>query len=702
MKELLKYFKIIHKRWLPASLVFAVVFFFLGYERSEKTVPLYRATGTIIFDQRNDTATDQVAITEQNKLNNDLVLIKSESFAEKVKQDLQFPLEIDNKKLAQDLVAVNPQNSDVIYLSFTDEDPRKATDIVNAWIRNYVQIDKDQTVSQTRELAKFLEKQISGTEKSLESTAKKLKDFKQNNNILDINTEATSTIANITQIERQIADIEAELVSQKSRRDSLKQIFQVDSESAITSSFVNESPIINSLVKQIQEVQTKLEQEKLRFGDRHPQVVSLQQQEIALQEQLKNYAQNTNIKGNLPENLKGIYQPGTTQSNLLTEYDATEKQIQSLEAQLKSLTELIEVYQKRVKTLPQLEFEHQKLQRELKAKSDVLENLVKNYQDAQITINNTQGNIRSTEFASIPQEPTINRRFLYLVQGFLGGILAGSLVAYSLDKLDQRINNTDQIKKYFKQPIFGKIPDFYRRKSDNITSSLPVRDNPGSTITEHFRALCASIKFMGTEEKPLKVITISSAIPGEGTSTIVANMAIASSELDVKVLLIEADLRNPGQSKIWKNIDISMGLSDLLQTENNLSSSELAISPIMPNLDILLAGNTQSNPVVLIGLPQMVYLLEEMKNKYDLIIIDAPPVSIAADAQILGRMSDGMLMVVRQGKTNTSMLASISESLSQAEVNILGLLLNCFTDDSDNYYSYNYSYYYDQSMGKKV
>jgi capsular exopolysaccharide synthesis family protein len=144
-----------------------------------------------------------------------------------------------------------------------------------------------------------------------------------------------------------------------------------------------------------------------------------------------------------------------------------------------------------------------------------------------------------------------------------------------------------------------------------------------------------------------------------------------------------------------------MGLSDLLQTENNLSSSELAISPIMPNLDILLAGNTQSNPVVLIGSPQMVYLLEEMKNKYDLIIIDAPPVSIAADAQILGRMSDGMLMVVRQGKTNTSMLASISESLSQAEVKILGLLLNCFTDDSDNYYSYNYSYYYDQSMGKK-
>jgi capsular exopolysaccharide synthesis family protein len=284
---------------------------------------------------------------------------------------------------------------------------------------------------------------------------------------------------------------------------------------------------------------------------------------------------------------------------------------------------------------------------------------------------------------------------VYLIQGVMGGILAGSLVAYLSDKLDQRINNIDQIKEYFVQPIFAIIPDFLGDKTDKIKSSLPVRDNPSSSITENFTVLCDNIKFMDTKEKPLKIITISSLVSGEGKSTIAANMAIASAQLGRKVLLIEADFRKPRQNKIWQNINQSLGLSDLLQSENNLSSSEFVVS-LMPDLDILLAGNTNSNPVALIGSPQMVYLLDEVKNKYDLIIIDTPAVSVAADAQILGRMSDGMLIVIRQGKANISILANTSESLLKADVNILGLLLNCFISNGGNYNYYNYSNSYDK------
>lgn len=701
MDELLIYFRMLRKRWLPSSLTFIAVFFLLGYERSKKAIPLYRATGTIVFDQKTQSITDPFSISSQNKLNNDLILIKSDSLAKKVKEELQLPLEIDNKKLAADLVVINPEKSDVIQLSFTDEDPKKATEVVNAWIRNYVQIDKEQKLSQTRELAQFLEKQIPESQKSLESTAEKIKDFKQNNRILDINAEASSTIAIISQLDSQIANINSELASQRSRLDSLKKIFPVDSQDAIVSSFVNESPIITSLVKQIQEIQLKIEEEKLRFGDQHPQVITLEKQKVILEDQLKNYSAITNVEGTSVNNTQNIYQPGSTQSSLLVEYAATQRQINSLEAQLISLKELINTYRQRVDTLPQLEFEQQELQRQLATRSDVLQNLIKNYQDAQIALNNTQGNIKSTEFASIPQEPAIDRKLTYLIQGFLGGILAGSLVAYLLEQLDQKISNVEQIKEYFAQPILGKIPDFYYRKADKIVTSLPTKDNPSSIISENFRMVCTGLKFMGTEEKPLKVVTISSTVAGEGKSTIAANLAVAAAGLGTKVLLIEADFRKPGQRQIWENIDKNIGLSDLLQIENDKSFSEF-ITPLMTNLDILPAGTTKSNPVALIGSSQMVHLLDEMKNEYDLIILDAPPVSVAADAQILGRMSDGMLMVIRQRKATTSMLDNTSESLLQADVKVLGLLLNCFTSDNDNYYyNYNYSYYNDKKDKKK-
>lgn len=702
MEELLIYLKIIRKRWLSASLVFAVVFFFLGYDRSNKAVPLYRASGTLIFETTSPSITDPFGQSSQTKLSNDVVLIKSDSLAKKVMTDLQLPLDLDPKKLSENLVVVNPEKTDVIELSFTAEDPELAAEIVNAWIKNYLQLDRDQKVAQTRELANFLEKQIPESQKELEKTAEKIKDFKQNNRILDITAEAGSTIGIISNLDSQIAEIEAQIASQKSRRDSLKKIFPVDSQGGITSTFVNESPIVASLIKQIQEIKGVIEQEKIRLGNEHPQLITLEKKRDVLEEQLQKYLQNVNIQGNSPQtNAEDIYQPGSNQNILLAEYANLDREIASLEAKLKSLNQLIDNYRERVDTLPNLEFEQQQLQRELDARSDLLQNLIKNYQDAQIAINNTQGNIRSAEFASIPKEPTTNRALTYLIQGFLGGILAGSLVAYLLEKSDKSINNIEQIRHYFSYPVLGKISDFYRRKTDNITSNLPVKDNPYSPVSENFRAIIASLNFMDAEEKPLKVITISSSVAKEGKSTIAANMAIAAAGLGKKVLLIEGDLRQPGQKKIWKNIDKDLGLSDLLQKENDALISDLVVSA-MDNLDILFAGNNQSNPVALIGTPQMLYLIEEMKKEYDLIIIDTPPVSVAADAQILGRMSDGMLMVIRQGKVNTSILSGIKESLTQAKVNVAGLLLNCFTSDTDNsYHYYNYSYYHDKTNKQK-
>lgn len=701
MQELLIYLKIIRKRWLSASLVFVIVFFFLGYDRSRKAAPLYRATGILFFETTSPNIRDPFALGSQAKLSNDVFLIKSDSLAKKVINDLQLPLDLDSEKLSKNLIVVNPEKTDVIGISFMGEDPELAAEIVNAWIKNYVQLDKDQKITQTRELANFLEKQIPESQKELEKTAEKIKNFKQNNRILDITAEAGSTIEIISGLDSQIAEVEAQLASQKSRRDSLQKIFPVDSQGGITSTFVNESPIVASLIKQIQETRTVIEQEKIRLGNQHPQLISLEKKRDVLEEQLQKYLQNVNIQGNSPQtNVEDIYQPGSNQNVLLAEYANLDREIASLEARLKSLNQLINNYRKRVDILPNLEFEQQQLQRELDARSDLLQNLIKNYQETQIAINNTQGNIRSAEFATVPKEPANNRPLTYLIQGFLGGILAGSLAAYLLEQLDTGINNIGQIRQYFSYPILGKLPDFYRRKNDNITSDLPVKDNPSSPVSENFRAIAASLNFMDTQEKPLKVITISSSVAKEGKSTISANIALAAAGIGKKVLLIEGDLRQPGQKKIWNNIDKDLGLSNLLHKENNALISDLVVSEI-DNLDILFAGNNKSNPVALIGTAQMLYLIEEMKKEYDLIIIDAPPVSVAADAQIFGRMSDGMLIVIREGKVNTSMLAGTKESLTQAEVNVVGLLLNGFISDTDNYYYYsNYSHYHNQTTQK--
>ncbi|WP_342597497.1 polysaccharide biosynthesis tyrosine autokinase [Cyanobacterium aponinum UTEX 3222] len=711
MEELIVYLKIIQKRWLPASLVFAVVFIIMGWERSRKAVPLYRANGTIVFQSSTPSLTSELGLSEEKNLTNDLVLMKSDSFAEQVRNDLQLGTDVNNQNLLQNLVATNPQNTDVIQLSFTDQDPEKAAAIVNAWIENYVRLDKELEQTQTRELAQFLQQQIPQTQESLEATAEKIKDFKQNNRILDINAEASSTTEILSELDAQIAETQAQLAAQKSRRDDLRKLFQIDSDTAVTSSFINESPIVSSLIQELEGIETKIEQEKLRFGDRHPEVSRLEKEKKVLEEQLEKYLKNVSPQNNISQqdiNENNIYQPGTSQSQLLVQYSEAERNIKSLEAQLDSLNDLINTYRERVDTLPSLEFEQKQLQRELTTKDEILQSLIKNYQDSQIALNNTQGNVRFVELAKVPSTPAIVRKNTYLIQGFLAGILMGSLVAYLLERLDKGVRDVEQIKEYFGQPILATIPNFFRKSKrikQNITSDLPVRDHPSSPISESFRTLCTAIKFIGIQDgspkNNLKVITISSSVTAEGKSTIAANMAIAASGLGSKVLLIEADLRKPGQKKIWSEKPHQKGLGDLLTTDEPFSLSQYIIKE-QENLDVLFAGNNKSNPVALIGSPQMAYLIQKLRQKYDLIILDAPPVSVAADAQILARMSDGMLLVVRQGKVNTSLLSITKESLELAEVNILGLIPNCFTTDKNNYYYYyNYSYYHQDSEEPK-
>ena len=728
MEDIILYLNIIRKRWPWATVTFLLVFSVLGVRKAITSVPLYRASGRIVFESNSPGFADPLSFSfgNKNNINNNLVIIESELLVKEIRKDLPFPLvyedntEIDNETFVEGLTVINPEESDVIELSYLHEDPEKATAIVNTWIENYVNLDKEIQKSKTQELTKFLEKQIPFNQKELENTAEKLKDFKQNNRILDITAEATSTIEIISELDGQMAKVQAELASLRSRRDSLREIFPLDSETAITSSFINESPVVSELIVQIQEVQTKIKQEKLRFGDQHPQVIALQKQERLLQEQLNKYAPNIFVNGNLPSNsLDRVYQPGENQSLLLVEYATADREIKSLEAQLKSLNKLISVYRERVDTLPNLEFQQQQLQRELVSRDEVVQNLVKAYQDAQIALNSTQSNIRTVQYAYMPEKPAVDRKLSNLVKGFLAGIIMGSLAAYIREKLDTGISNLDQVKEYFAQPVLAEVPDFQKHSSRNkkgtgsyfsktnaeqeTITTLPVKDNPKSPISEAFRGLCTSIKFMETENKPLKVLTISSSVAGEGKSTLTANTAIAASELGGRVLIIEADLRKPGQRKIWDKIDKQTGLGDLLQSDHQLDWSKQTIN-VLPNLDVLPAGQSKSNPVALIGSPEMVHLMDKLKEVYDWIIIDAPPVSVAADAQILGRMSDGILLVIRQGKANTSMLKAVSQSLAQAEINVLGLLLNCFSSGSGgsyyyNYY-YNYSYYYDNKEKK--
>jgi polysaccharide biosynthesis transport protein len=180
---------------------------------------------------------------------------------------------------------------------------------------------------------------------------------------------------------------------------------------------------------------------------------------------------------------------------------------------------------------------------------------------------------------------------------------------------------------------------------------------------------------------------MSSSRPREGKSTVAANLAIVTSELGRRVLLVDADMRKPSQHRIWRQ-DPSVGLSSVLTGQ---SSFDDAVIELDPNLYLLAAGVVPPNPVALIDSSQMGVLIAEWSKAFDLVIIDAPPLTVAADATILSKQSNGLVFVCRPGVADKDSVDACKEILSQSGQNVLGMVLNDVKIDPNRHYK---DYYY--------
>jgi polysaccharide biosynthesis transport protein len=220
---------------------------------------------------------------------------------------------------------------------------------------------------------------------------------------------------------------------------------------------------------------------------------------------------------------------------------------------------------------------------------------------------------------------------------------------------------------------------------DSLIPSVITRDLPRSPISEAYRMLQANLKFLSSD-KPLKTIVVTSSIPREGKSEVAANLATAIAQVGRRVLLVDADMRRPVQHHVW-NLTNSVGLSNVIVDQVDIRE---AVQEVMPNLDILSAGVMPPNPVALLDSRRMAVLVADFAEQYDFVIFDTPPLSGTADSAVLGKMADGVLLVVRPGVIDSTNAESAKEFLMQSGQRILGMVINGVDtkNEPDNYFYY--------------
>lgn len=215
--------------------------------------------------------------------------------------------------------------------------------------------------------------------------------------------------------------------------------------------------------------------------------------------------------------------------------------------------------------------------------------------------------------------------------------------------------------------------------------SLITLSRPSAVISEQFRTIRTNIQF-SMVDKNLKTLTITSAGPGAGKSTISANLAVTFAAQGKKVLLVDADMRKPTVHKTFK-VHNRDGLTTLL-TENDAQISEIAHQTSTDNLFIITSGSIPPNPAELLASKKMSQLMTRFEELFDLIIFDLPPIIAVTDAQIMASKADGTIFVINNGGAKKDMVLKSKELLEMVNANVIGAIFNRVKVSGDNYYYY--------------
>lgn len=312
------------------------------------------------------------------------------------------------------------------------------------------------------------------------------------------------------------------------------------------------------------------------------------------------------------------------------------------------------------------------------------------------------GSVETIDEAQINRSPVAPNVPRTSVIGSLAGMLIAVLIIILIDFFDNTIKDSETISKKHQLSVLGEIQERGAKKSRQKEREhyLITDKTIPFNITESYKAMRTNLIFsLSTSDK--KIVAISSALPGDGKSTIAANLAIAFSQLNEnKVLLIDADMRKPVQHRLFNvknNAGIAEYLGKLKQREECIHKSDV------PNLDIIPSGSLPPNPSELLGSEQMEKLLSEVSAEYDYIIIDMPPVNIVSDPLTIGKSISGMVMVTHYGKTTYDDVDELMRKVQTSDTKLLGLVLNEIKSKQNGKYGYRkkYKYYSYGDQAKK-
>jgi polysaccharide biosynthesis transport protein len=701
--DLQRYWLVLKRRWRPASLVF-ITTVLAALSLASKQEALYEAAAKLLLQPDQTAAltgvSQELGSLKSLKQTSDPLATQAEIiFSLPILEDTISKLDLRNaegapikpSELAKDLAVAPLEETDLITVSYRSGQAELSAAVVNQVMRSYIESNLSSNRSEVTAARQFLEDEVPQAREEAERLSEALRRFNEENGIIALPEEAGATVTALANLDDEITQTQSALVEAQTQADQISAQLGMGAQEALSLATVNQSPVVQSSLVELQTVRTALATALTRYTPQHPEVKALQRQEAAIAEVLNSRVAEA-VGGDASA---GALTMSSIDEKLAEQLVQSEVTRASTANQLSTLIATRDALKQQGAVFPGLE----KTQTELRQRRDsaqaTYETLLQRLQEIQLAENRNVGSAHIVELAVPPEEPTAEGQMKYLLAGGVVGAFLGIAMAFFLDLIDRTLKTVKDGEKIFGYVLLGVIPRFdlpkgqdlpeYSAEEDGLPSRRIVTlESIYPILSGAYQMLQANLRFISSDKK-LKALVMTSSIAGEGKSEVSANLAAAIAQTNRRVLLVDADMRSPSQHHLWNRIN-AVGLSHVLVGEGSL---EKALQPLSDNLTLLTAGVVPPNPMALLDSERMAALIELFCEQFDYVIFDTPALAGSADAAVLGNMADGVLMVIRPRCVTYDRAIAAKSLLERSGAPVLGMVANG-VDSKNDFGEYSY------------
>jgi polysaccharide biosynthesis transport protein len=555
-------------------------------------------------------------------------------------------------------------DTQVITVSFRHREPAQAKRAVDGLVDAYIEGNLDMRDNSNVTASRWLADEADDMRKRLNDREMALYDFKRKNDLLSVSLEdkINNVSRQIDKLSDALTEIRLRKVARASEAGELTKMMDADP-TVVVPNATNGGDSLSGLKQNLSDEERKLSELQARYEDVHP---------LVKQQSAKVRAVQAAMRREVTLQLRGA-QARTNEAS----------------EQERKIAGQLEVAKQEGLRITRLEIEYNKLKREADALGKQYVMVQARTKETELASKVKVNNLHVLDYARLPGAPVSP----HLVRaGMVAGLLSlllGVLLAFALDALDRTLKTQEDVEAKLGIPFLGVMPHIADPAEGKL--DLYVAENPQSAAAECCRLIRTNLLFAGLS-RPLKRLLITSPVAREGKTMTTISLGVVMAQAGNKVLLVDSDLRRP-RLKAALGMDAEVGLTNVLLGSVSL---EKAILPTgIPNLFVLLSGPVPPNPAELVDGPRYREVIDECADTFERVLIDSPPAVPVTDPAILASYCDGVVMVVRSGKTAMDQAQRARRNLTDVGARILGAILNdCdLTRGSYGGYRYGYGYY---------